>query len=204
MPLVAVWSSVAAVENSPTVPQNDLVVSLLHIHPSNIRPHSQKQAGKNPKAETTQTSFMKDEGINKTHQLYQETHHSAITKVLVCFSVAVIKQWPKAPGGGRVYSTYSTVSVIQGKIGTWKQEMKRKPWRVLLTDWLAPQNLLSFLSYTIQCHLPMAAPPVVGWAPRIYQKCPHRNVHRPNGWRRLPSWHSLLPTMSSLYHEEKS
>ena len=39
------------------------------------------------------------------------------------------------------------------KAGTWRQELKQRPWRS--TDyWLAPHGLLSLLSYSYQDHQP--------------------------------------------------
>jgi hypothetical protein len=59
--------------------------------------------------------------------------------------------------------------IIQGsqdrnsnRAGSWRQELMRRPWRVLLAGLLS--CLLGLLSYRTQNHQPKATPTTIGWA----------------------------------------
>lgn len=79
--------------------------------------------------------------------------------------------------------------LMEVRAGTWRQELKQRPWKSV-TYWIAFYDLLIYLFYTSQAHMPKYGTASSGLRPptsTISQKVPHRYIYRPHLWRQPSS-----------------
>jgi hypothetical protein len=93
--------------------------------------------------------------------------------VLVRVSIAAQNIMPKKQvGEERVYSAYTSMLLFITKgsqdwnshrVGTWRQELMQRPWRVLLTG-LLPLTCSTYFLIESRTTSPGMAPPTMSWA----------------------------------------
>jgi hypothetical protein len=104
----------------------------------------------------------------------------------------------KQVGEERVYSAYTSKLLFiinrsqdrnSNRVGTWRQDLMRKPWRgAACFSWPDSHGLLSLLLIVLRTTSPGMALPSMTWVlldQSLIKKVLYRLAHRPLSWRKF-------------------